>query len=90
MFWATRLLDADDDVFVRELFEAQCVALGNPPNLMLIAVKNEIEKRRLFVGVPNAELLNSYFGFKPCLKNNLPKAPTLIGGCHDVFEALFS
>ena len=90
MFWATRLLNVGGDIFIRELFEAQRVALNNPRDMMLIAINSDFEQRRFFVGVPDVWLLDDYFGFEPCLKRNLPLAPTLISGHHDVFQILFS
>lgn len=89
MLWATRLLDVEDDLYIRELFEAQCSMLGNPRDMMLIAVDEEDYKRRLFVGVSNEEMLNAYYGFDPCLRRNLPKSPALIVGHMDVFQAMF-
>ena len=90
MFWATRLLNVGSDIYIRELFEAQRAALNNPRDMMLVAVNSELEQWRFFVGVPDAWLLEAYFGFEPCLKRNLPLAPTLISGHCDVFQALFS
>lgn len=89
MLWASRLLDVGNDVYIRELFEAQRAALGKPHDMMLIAVDEEGYKRRLFVGVPNGEMLNGYFGFDFCLRRDLPKAPTLIAGHQEVFQAMF-
>lgn len=89
MLWATRLLDAGDDFYIRELFEAQHAALGNPRDMMLIAVDEGGCQRRLFVGVPDAEMLNAYYGFDFCLRRDLPTAPTLITGHQDVFQAMF-
>lgn len=89
MLWATRLLDVGDDLYIRELFEAQRAALGTPRDMMLIAVDEAGCKRRLFVGLPDEELLNAYYGFDPCLRRNLPKAPALIAGHQDVFQAMF-
>ena len=89
MLWATRLLNAGKDFYIRELFEAQSAALGKPRDMMLVAVEREDGKHRLFVGVPDEELLNAYYGFDFCLKRDLPKAPVLIAGHQDVFQAMF-
>lgn len=89
MLWATRLLDVGDDLYIREMFEAQRAALGKPRDMMLIVVDEEGYKRRLFVGVPDEAMLNAYYGFEPCLKRDLPKAPALIAGHQDMFQAMF-
>src|SRR3954454_24540754 len=89
MLWATRQLNVDKEFYIRELFEAQCAALGRPRDMMLIAVDEEARARRVFVGVPDAELLNAYHGFEPCLRRELPMALTLIAGHQDVFQAMF-
>lgn len=89
MLWATRLLNVGGDLYIRELFDAQRAALGTPRDMMLIAVDEEGCKRRLFVGVPDEVMLSAYYGFNPCLGRNLPKAPTLIAGHQDAFQAMF-
>ena len=89
MLWATRLLAVGDDLYVRELFEAQRAVLGDPRDMMMIAVEEEGCQRRLFVGVPDEEMLNAYYRFDFCLRRDLPKAPTLIAGHQNVFQAMF-
>ena len=89
MIWATRRLDLGEDFYIRELFEAQSSAFGSPRDMMLIAVDEDTKSRRLFVGVPDGGLLNAYHGFELCLRRDLPKAPVLIAGHQDVFQAMF-
>ena len=89
MLWATRLLDVGQDLFILELFEAQRATLGMPRDMMLVAIDKEGCKRRLFIGVPDEEMLNAYYGFQFCLRRDLPKAPVLIAGPQDMFQAMF-
>ncbi|MGU3537748.1 hypothetical protein [Methylobacterium sp. A54F] len=89
MMWATRLVQPEEMASIKELFTDQSAALGAPRDMMLLEVREEAGGIRLYVGVPEAEMLSSYFGFAPCLKRDLPKAPALIAGDRAVFQAMF-
>lgn len=90
MLWATRLFDLCQGSDIEELFADQYAASGRPKDMMLIEVRNEVGRRRLYVGAPGPELLSCYYGFASCLRRDLPKAPTLIAGNQAVFQAMFS
>ncbi|KAB1068483.1 hypothetical protein [Methylobacterium planeticum] len=89
MLWATRLLDAGEGIGVEELFAGQSAALGSPRDMMLLAVDEAPARRRVFVGVPDPNLLDCYSGFEACLRRDVPRAPTLVAGDQGVFQAMF-
>ena len=89
MLWATRVVEAAESAGVENLFGEQSAALGFPRDMMLLVVDEPPSRHRLFVGVPDAELLGSYFGFRPCLRREIPQAPTLVAGDQGVFQAMF-
>ena len=89
MIWATRLLDVGSEGFIRELFEAQSASLGHPEDMMLISVDEEPMNRRLWIGVPDDDLLSSYYGFVRISRRDLPIAPVLVVGHQRVFQAMF-
>ena len=89
MLWATRVVEASEIASVEELFADQSAALGFPRDMMLLAIDEEPSRRRVFVGVPDANLLDSYFGFAACLRRDVPRAPSLVAGDQGVFQAMF-
>ena len=89
MLWATRLIDVAKGIEIERLFADQSAALGFPRDMMLLAVEEPPSRHRLFVGVPEPELLGAYFGFRTCLRRDIPQAPTLMAGDQGMFQAMF-
>lgn len=89
MLWATRVVDEADEAPIRELVTDQRSAFGRPTDLMLVALPGEPGKRHLWLGVSDEELLTAYYGFTPCLRRDLPKAPVLLEGEQAMFQAIF-
>ncbi|MCP1538952.1 hypothetical protein J2W79_004009 [Methylorubrum extorquens] len=44
---------------------------------------------RLWVCVPEIEMLTSYYGFSLCTRADLPLAPTLVAGYPEQFGRIF-
>lgn len=89
MVWAARLLDDRSNIDVESTFETQFQALGRPRDMMLIAADEAPQKRRMCVGVPASELLAPFDGFRHVAASDLPRAPVLVAGYPEVFQAMF-
>ncbi|MCE4226961.1 hypothetical protein HCU64_24800 [Methylobacterium sp. C25] len=89
MLWATRVFDADFSVSIEELFAEQSAALNHSREMMLLLIQETPMHHRFFVGVPEQSLLDVYVGFEPCLRRDIPPAPTLLAGDQGVFQAMF-
>jgi hypothetical protein len=89
MLWIARVFDGADWADIRATFEDQFAMLGRPRDMMLVAAPVHEGRNRLCIGIPEPELLDAYYGFEPILRIALPKAPTLLVGHQDVFQAMF-
>ncbi|GEP12517.1 hypothetical protein [Methylobacterium gnaphalii] len=89
MLWATRAINAHDSASIGELFADQWAALGHNRDMMLLVIQETPMRHRLFVSVPDRYLLDAYVGFEPCLRRDIPPAPTLVAGDQGVFQAMF-
>ena len=89
MLWVTRVFDDGDWADSRATFETQFEMLRRPRDMMLVVAPTGDGQDRLYIGVPEPELLAAYRGFEPVLRVALPKAPTLLVGHPDVFQAMF-
>jgi hypothetical protein len=89
MIWATRLLLEDEVASVERLFRDQAETFDSGTQMQLVRVNEEWPAVRLWVAVPDADLLTPYYGFRPCRRSDLPIAPTLIDGCPKRFASMF-
>jgi hypothetical protein len=89
MFWTTRLISNDEWLEYLSVFEAHWQLLRYPRDMLLMAVNETRTMMRVFVGVPRSEDLLTYSGFEQTERNLLPKAPILLAGHIDVFQAMF-
>ena len=49
MIWATRVMDAGEDAYVRELFCMQRAVMGNPRYMMLVKIQLADARQQLYV-----------------------------------------
>lgn len=89
MLWMRRLFDNPDWADIHASFDEQFAMLGRPRDMMLLAAPLGDGRHRLFIGVPEASLMAAYYGFDPVLRTGLPRAPILLAGHQDVFQAMF-
>ena len=89
MIWASKLVHEDEVKSVEVLFQEQVASFDPNRAMLMVSVMQDWPKVRLWVSVPDAELLTPYYGFKPCRRNELPIAPTLIAGCPVRFQQMF-
>jgi hypothetical protein len=89
MYWATRVFDGRDNVDIKALFEDRFIALGRPRDMLLISAEASTQHAQVCVGLPALDLLTDFDGFRPMAWKDLPRAPTLLAGHRDVFQAMF-
>ena len=89
MFWATRSISTDEWLEYLGAFEAHWQLLHYPRDMLLMAANETRAKMRLFVGVPRSEDLLTYSAFEWTDRKFLPRAPILLAGHRDVFQAMF-
>lgn len=89
MIWATRIIDAGEDAYLRELFCIQRAVMGNPQYMMLVRVRLADAKQQLFVRMNDYDLLPSYYGFTRISHKQLPSAPEFLEGNREAFEEIF-
>ncbi|GEP07190.1 hypothetical protein [Methylobacterium oxalidis] len=89
MFWATRLIVNDEWLEYLSAFEAHWQLLRYPRDMLLMAANETCTVMRLFVGVPRPEDLLAYSGFEQTERIALPRAPILLAGRHEVYQAMF-
>lgn len=89
MLWVVRLFEDTSWAGVRATFEDQFVMLGYHRDMMLLAASLGYGRHRLCIGVMEPDFPAAYYGFEPVLGVGLPRAPTLLVGHRDVFQAMF-
>ncbi|GEL42264.1 hypothetical protein MEX01_28550 [Methylorubrum extorquens] len=89
MIWATRLIDRGDVPSVVFLLSEQIASFDPGRQMMLIGVDEEWPMIRLWVAVPDPDLLAPYYGFVSCPRRDLPAAPVLLAGDPVRFERMF-
>lgn len=89
MIWATRIIDAGEDAYLRELFCMQRAVMGNPRYMMLVRVHLADARQQLYVRMYDYDFMPSYYGFTRINHTRLPPAPELVEGDKDAFEEVF-
>ncbi|GJE42764.1 hypothetical protein [Methylobacterium soli] len=89
MFWATCTISTGEWLEYLGAFEVHWQLLHYPRDMLLMAANETRTTMRLFVGVPRSEDLLTYSGFERTERKFLPRAPILLAGNHDVFQAMF-
>lgn len=89
MIWAARTIEDHQESSLRELFRAQRDALGDPRNMMLVALRLDDERRRIYLNCHDFDCLPAYYGFDRIPREDLPRAPILLEGDPAAFEAMF-
>lgn len=89
MLWIRRLFENPDWDDIRETFDEQFAMLGHPRDMMLLAAPLGDGRHHLLIGLPEASLLAAYYGFDPVLRTGLPRAPILLAGHQEPFQAMF-
>ncbi|WP_286134307.1 hypothetical protein [Methylobacterium sp. Leaf123] len=57
--------------------------------MLLVSITDHGSVVRLWVCVPEIELLTPYYGFSLCTRADLPLAPALVAGCPEQFGRIF-
>ncbi len=89
MIWATRIIDAGEDAYLRELFCMQRAVMGNPQYMMLVRVHLADARQQLYVRMYDYDLMPSYYGFARISHKELPPAPELLEGDTNAFQEVF-
>ncbi|ARO53452.1 hypothetical protein B2G69_04355 [Methylorubrum zatmanii] len=89
MIWAHTRITTDKIRSVELLFREQAVSFDHARQMLLISVAEDRSMVRLWVCVPEIEMLTSYYGFSLCTRADLPLAPTLVAGCPEQFGRIF-
>ncbi|WP_244573401.1 hypothetical protein [Methylorubrum populi] len=76
---------ADTIRSVEILFREQAASLDPLCQMLLVRVDEDWPMVRLWVCVPEPDLLTPYYGFSLCTRADLPLAPTLVAGCPEQF-----
>lgn len=88
MIWATRRVRHDEVRSIEGLFHDQIASLDLGSQMLLVAV-NECPMVRLWVVLPDYDLLGAYYGFNRCKRSDMPVAPYLVAGCPRLFGSVF-
>lgn len=89
MIWATKWVNRDEISSIQQLFHDQAAAFDPHHRMLLVSVDEEDRMARLWIAVPDYDLLIPYYGFEPCQRGQLPAAPILIAGNPGRFAAIF-
>jgi len=89
MIWATRALRREGVLSIEALFRDQAASLRDTGRMLLVSVDEEWPAIRLWVALPEFDLLGAYHGFALCLRPDLPVAPTLVAGSSAEFARVF-
>lgn len=89
MLWAHKRVATDDVRSVELLFREQAVSFDRTRRMLLVSVVEHGSAVRLWVCVPEIEMLTPYYGFSLCTRAELPLAPTLVAGCPEQFGRIF-
>ncbi|MGE7152741.1 hypothetical protein ACQKJ1_03255 [Methylorubrum rhodesianum] len=85
MIWAQRRIATEKIRSVEILFREQAASLDPSRQMLLVSVDEDWPMVRLWVCVPEPDLLTPYYGFSLCTRADLPLAPTLVAGCPEQF-----
>ncbi|MFG5121756.1 hypothetical protein [Methylorubrum sp. POS3] len=88
MLWAMRRVQQNEVRSIERLFRDQATSLDLGNQMLLVAV-NEHPMVRLWVALPDYDLLEAYYGFDRCKRSDMPVAPYLIAGCSRLFGSVF-
>ncbi|PZP69816.1 hypothetical protein [Methylorubrum populi] len=89
MLWAQRSVRAEELPSIERLFRDQVDAFAPDSRMLLVSVDGAWPMLQLWVGTLNADLQSSYFGFTPCSRRDLPRAPVLVSGASARFSQIF-
>lgn len=89
MLWAHKRMKADEIRSVELLFREQADSFDRTRQMLLVRVDEDWPMVGLWVCVPDPDLLTPYYGFRLCLRADLPLAPTLVAGCPEQFGRVF-
>ncbi len=85
MVWAQKRIAAEEVGSVALLFREQAASFDPSRRMLLVSVDEDWPMVRLWVCVPEADLLTPYYGFTLCTRADLPLAPNLLAGCPEQF-----
>ena len=88
MIWATRQVQRDEVHSIERLFYDQSASLDPSRQMLLVAVDKH-PTVRLWVALPDYDLLEAYYGFDRCKRSDMPFAPYLVAGCPRLFSSVF-
>ena len=89
MLWARRSVRVEELASIQRLFRDQVEAFDPDSRMLLVSVDEAWPMLHLWVGTLNADLQSSYYGFTPCNRRDLPRAPVLVSGDSARFIQLF-
>lgn len=89
MIWATKLISRDNVRSIEFLFREQSASLDPGRQMLLVSVDEEWPMIRLWITVPDPDLLTPYYGFVSCPRRSLPAAPVLLAGDPIRFAQIF-
>ena len=89
MFWAAQTFAHDSWYEAQDRFEEQWGEAGEPPDMILVYAETPNFQTRVFVGVPEPDLLHTHPGFVAVAESDLPKRPKLLMGDADAFRRQF-
>jgi hypothetical protein len=89
MFWASRTFAPERWYDAQDRFEEQWAEAGEPADMMLVYAEMPDFQMRLFMGLPEPQLLQAHAGFDPLVESDLPKRPKLLMGDADAFRRQF-
>ncbi len=89
MIWASRTFTRDGWFHVQDQFEAAYDEAGEPVDWMLCRVEAPA-RTTIFVGLPDAAMLEAYEGFRACPQPGGMVRPLLLMGDMRAFDDLFN
>jgi hypothetical protein len=89
MYWASRTFAPDTWFEAQDRFEEQWEKAGERPDMMLVYAETPDFQVRVFIGLPEANLIAVYPGFHPVGEPDLPKRPKLLMGDVEEFRRHF-
>lgn len=88
MIWATKRVQQDEVRSIVGLFRDQAASFDPGGQMLLVAVEDQ-PMVRLWVTLPDYDLLETYYGFARCKQADLPIAPYLLAGSDRLFGSVF-
>ena len=89
MVWAQKRVASDEIHSVELLFREQAAVFDRTRQMLLVRVDEDWPMARVWVCVPEPDLLTPYYGFSLCTRADLPLAPSLVAGCAEQFGRIF-